>query len=140
MAQRGVRLVSASVFVLLAIFAMMAATPTSLVADNDPNEDFRNGQKLGKRNTIIHHTFKLGKNDTSELDGRLPNKADNGSLWVVGLGDWAIDGKKGGEVVQNSILPISVNQDQGVNIDAGEANVIARFKSRPARMTSSTSE
>jgi len=76
------------------------------------------------RQTLIYDQFTLGKGESGEMNGREPDSASIGTLWVEELGDWYVVGRKGGRVVERSPEDWSVASDKRVNIDAQTADVV----------------
>lgn len=107
--------------IAFAVFVTVGAAP--VVADDDPDEDRRSGEKLGGRKTLIYDQFSLKREQSRDLEGREPDKASIGTVWEVELGDWYILGRKGGSVVERSPEDWSDATDKRVNIDAETANL-----------------
>ena len=110
-----------AVAIAFAVFVTVGAAP--VVADDDPDEDRRSGEKLGGRKTLIYDQFSLKREQSRDLDGREPDRASIGTVWEVELGDWHILGRKGGEVVERSLGYWEYVPDKRVNIDAETANL-----------------
>lgn len=108
----------------LVLSMFLTAGSVTALADDDPDFDSRNGEKLGERKTLIYDRFTLDKGQSADMDGREPDTASIGSTWSVEFGAWEITGRRGGQAVERSPDDWTIAPDKRVNIDARSANVI----------------